>query len=117
MGLVTFLNVNTLDSCLLCLHVQLMVDIIVDTEFPVDLNRSRTGVPCELVGRILVDHTQVVSGLRVDLTLVVVCDHGVRYSECWPFKSPTDTTWDCLPLVNSLRLHGDATFHRAHLLL
>ena len=94
-----------------------MVDVIVDTKFPVDLNCSRSGVPRELIGGILVYLIQIVSGLWVYHTLMVVCDHSVRYSESWPFKSPADTSWDCLPLFNTLRLHGDASFHRAHLLL
>ena len=111
------MNVDALDCRFLRLHVQLVVDIVVDSEFSVDLNCSRAGVPRELIGRILVDHVQVVSGLRVDRTLVVVGDHGVRYSELWPLESPADAARDGLPLVNSLRLHGDAAFHGAHLLL
>jgi len=56
LGLVALLNVNALHSCFLSLHVQLMIDIIVDAEFPVELKRSRSGVPRELVGLVLVDH-------------------------------------------------------------
>jgi len=46
---------------------------------------------------------------------MVVSDHRVRYSEGRLLKSPSDTSWDRLSIFNSLRLHGDASFHRTHL--
>ena len=48
---------------------------------------------------------------------MVISYHLVCNPELRLFDAPANASWHCLSLVDSLRLHGNASLHRAHLLL
>ena len=73
--LITLVNVNTLQGGSLSLHIQLMIDIIVNAHFRINFLSSFTGVASELVRGVNVNHFEMLSFLWILDALMVVSHH------------------------------------------
>ena len=73
--LVTFLDINALQCGFLSLHIQLMIDIIIDAETFVDVACPLSRVSREESCHILVNHSKMVLSFRVTCALMVICYH------------------------------------------